>query len=494
MSEREEDADADSVEATRSGRHIKRRRFDDEIVESSLGGVSKLGAHGTLQSTPTTPTPVAAIVKMPRPSKESRKNSPPRSLLEVPVATPVKETKVKDLKGKESQSQAARPSKPAQKSSKKRKSEIQLDEILGSTSKPASPFTISSPPFTCLSAPLDDSEDEIDSWKPSDDQLLMQAVIQLKDLELVHKGTKFSYPFSLEQVTSRWKALLYPPGGSSDNSFEGIAELHPSTVEYLERKCPFSEEEEAILSNISSYDDPKMFQSILDAHKEVFHPRRSAKSLLKHWQLMKQYYLLADQHIPASSEKHIYLNFSDVEDEYNDAEMESRCKRRRDFALDNELRQLQRSARKEMKRLESELPLWHAMSADAKDDCRKKVVPDVDNQTLAVLRGRSVRYLMRSKEISLGRSSREIKVDVDFSLEGYAYKISRRQAIIKLRNNGEFVFANEGKRPVYVDGNPVLTGNKLRLNHNSVVELAGLRFVFLVNQKLINSGMANHIQ
>lgn len=38
---------------------------------------------------------------------------------------------------------------------------------------------------------------------------------------------------------------------------------------------------------------------------------------------MKQYYLLADQHIPASLEKHILLNFSDVEDEYNDAEMES---------------------------------------------------------------------------------------------------------------------------------------------------------------------------
>jgi len=237
-----------------------------------------------------------------------------------------------------------------------------------------------------------------------------------------------------------------------------------------------------------------MFQSILDANKDVFHPKRSAKSLLKHWQLMKQYYLLHDQQIPASFEKHIFLNFSDVEDEYNDVEMEAQSNRRRDFDLDNELRQLQRSARKEMKQLEAELPLWNAMSAEAKEDCKKKAVPDFDNQTLAVLRGRSVRYLMRSKEISLGRSSKEVRVDIDFSLEGYAYKVSRRQAIIKLRNNGEFVFANEGKRPVYVDGNPVLTGNKLRLNHNSVVELAGLRFVFLVNQKLINSGMANHIQ
>ncbi|CAB1315146.1 unnamed protein product, partial [Coregonus sp. 'balchen'] len=77
--------------------------------------------------------------------------------------------------------------------------------------------------------------------------------------------------------------------------------------------------------------------------------------------------------------------------------------------------------------------------------------PDFDNQTLAALRGRMVRYLMRSRE-----------------------------------NNGDFFIANEGRRPIYIDGRPVLSGYKWKLNNNSVVEIAGLRFVFLINQELIS--------
>ena len=61
---------------------------------------------------------------------------------------------------------------------------------------------------------------------------------------------------------------------------------------------------------------------------------------------------------------------------------------------------------------------------------------DFDNQTLAVLRGRQVRYLMRSREISVGLATEDLTVDVDLSLEGPA--------------TGHFHFhlANEGKRPV----------------------------------------------
>lgn len=79
---------------------------------------------------------------------------------------------------------------------------FQFDEVQsgGNASIPASPSMAVPPLFSSLSAPVDESEDELDYWKPSDDQLLMQAVLQIKDLELVHKGTKFSYPFSLQQV------------------------------------------------------------------------------------------------------------------------------------------------------------------------------------------------------------------------------------------------------------------------------------------------------
>lgn len=86
--------------------------------------------------------------------------------------------------------------------------------------------------------------------------------------------------------------------------------------------------------------------------------------------------------------------------------------------------------------------------------------------------------------------------------------------VIKLKNNGDFFIANEGRRPIYIDGRPVLGGNKWKLNNNSVVEvswgggsgvlggrsgvlggahsppasplqIASLRFVFLINQDLI---------
>ena len=75
-------------------------------------------------------------------------------------------------------------------------------------------------------------------------------------------------------------------------------------------------------------------------------------------------------------------------------------------------------------------------------------------------------------QITIGRATKDNQIDVDLSLEGPAWKISRRQGAIKLRNNGDFYIANEGKRPLYIDGKPILTGNKQKLNNNSVVEVS----------------------
>lgn len=119
--------------------------------------------------------------------------------------------------------------------------------------------------------------------------------------------------------------------------------------------------------------------------------------------------------------------------------------------------------------------------------------PEFDNQTLAVLRGRLVRYLMRSREvmfecenwgkdgtyslivlkfqITFGRTTKEQGVDVDLTLEGPAYKVSRKQGTIKLRSNGDFFISNEGKRPIYIDGMPLLSGSKNRINNNCVIEV-----------------------
>ena len=46
-------------------------------------------------------------------------------------------------------------------------------------------------------------------WKPSDDFLLIQSVIQLNDLNEVKQLTKFSNDFSLKEIKDRWYAIMY---------------------------------------------------------------------------------------------------------------------------------------------------------------------------------------------------------------------------------------------------------------------------------------------
>ena len=80
-------------------------------------------------------------------------------------------------------------------------------------------------------------------------------------------------------------------------------------------------------------------------------------------------------------------------------------------------------------------------------------------------------FHLTNLQITIGRSTSESTIDVDLSLEGPAWKISRRQGLIKLRNNGEFYIANEGKRAIHIDGKAVIKGMKCKLNNNSVVEV-----------------------
>ena len=55
--------------------------------------------------------------------------------------------------------------------------------------------------------------------------------------------------------------------------------------------------------------------------------------------------------------------------------------------------------------------------------CVAEFGPDV----YAVLKGKVVEFTMTSREVTLGRSSATARVDFDLSMEGPAFKISRRQ-------------------------------------------------------------------
>ena len=100
---------------------------------------------------------------------------------------------------------------------------------------------------------------------------------------------------------------------------------------------------------------------------------------------------LSDQSVqPLPRDNHI-LNFLDAEANINDSELYEP----KDEYINHELAAADRKAKKEIRHLEAEIQKWQVLV----DKVRGDNPPDFDNQTLAVLRGRLVPYLMRSKEV-----------------------------------------------------------------------------------------------
>lgn len=320
---------------------------------------------------------------------------------------------------------------------------------------------------------------EFGRWRPADDLALITAIQQTNDLTAVYLGVKFSCRFSQKEIQERWYQLLYDPV-ISRLATTAIKQLPQDVIANAQNNALWSKDEEHILSNIPANSPASLdlFQELLDKNPGVFHQCRSAKALRNHWLCMRQHQLLSDQTV--STAEHA-MSFSDAEEQITDAELLEP----KDDNLEQELSLADKRNKREIRLLETEIPLWQVIVEQLNATTGATTVTpsnEFDSFTLAVLRGRLVRYLMRSREITVGRSTADNLVDVDLSLEGPAWKISRRQAVIKLRSDGEYCVVNEGRRPLYIDGKPVVLGTKARLHHNSTFEICGLRFVFLINQ------------
>lgn len=138
-----------------------------------------------------------------------------------------------------------------------------------------------------------------------------------------------------------------------------------------------------------------------------------------------------------------------------------------------------RQAKREMLQLEKELPVWSEMLSVAPS-------PLFDEGVLAILKGRVVQFMMRAHEVTIGRKSESKQVTFDLSLEGPAYKISRHQATIRLNSDGIFTIKNEGRRPLYISGQVVVTGETAHLQDNQVLEVATFSLLVLLNNDISN--------
>ncbi|XP_078181019.1 forkhead-associated (FHA) domain-containing protein isoform X2 [Carex rostrata] len=89
----------------------------------------------------------------------------------------------------------------------------------------------------------------------------------------------------------------------------------------------------------------------------------------------------------------------------------------------------------------------------------------------AVFYGRNLKYFIKSPEVSIGRETEDVKVDIDLGKEGHANKISRRQAVIKMDESGSFHIKNIGKCPLFVNSKEVPAKKRINLTSNSLIEV-----------------------
>ncbi|KAG2640549.1 hypothetical protein PVAP13_2KG103500 [Panicum virgatum] len=73
----------------------------------------------------------------------------------------------------------------------------------------------------------------------------------------------------------------------------------------------------------------------------------------------------------------------------------------------------------------------------------------------AVLYGQRLKCYIRDPEVTLGRETGEVHVDIDLGKEGKTNKISRRQAVIKMDDGGTFYIKNIGKPSIFVNSKEV---------------------------------------
>lgn len=110
---------------------------------------------------------------------------------------------------------------------------------------------------------------------------------------------------------------------------------------------------------------------------------------------------------------------------------------------------------------------------------------------LAIFYGRRLKHYIKKTEIILGRATDGIDVDMDLGREGHANKISRRQALIKMEQDGSFFLKNLGKSSIFLNGKEIATGQAASLSSSSLIEIREMAFVFEINHKSVREYLAN---
>lgn len=314
-------------------------------------------------------------------------------------------------------------------------------------------------------------------WRPTDDLSLISAVTQTCDLQMVHLAVRFSCNFTLKEIQDRWFALLYDPLVSR-LAQQSIKALPSDVINKIIQNVLWSRDEDCIIADVDTDSDPTLedFQKLLDSNLDIFHQTRTASKLHNHWLLLRHYQLLNCQTARNVVSGNLQTNLLDMEAKIIDDQIIGA----EDDTLNQELAYADRCQKREIRRLEKEIPQWSMLLENSGHTQALDISDFNDLDTLAILKGRVLKYSINSDKVTIGRSCMEFEVDIDLSLEGPALKISRRQGVLS-HSDGRFKLLNSGRRPFYVNGIPLPFGASVFLLNNSVIEIHCIKLVFEIN-------------
>ncbi|KAL6207501.1 hypothetical protein ACLB2K_018459 [Fragaria x ananassa] len=104
------------------------------------------------------------------------------------------------------------------------------------------------------------------------------------------------------------------------------------------------------------------------------------------------------------------------------------------------------------------------------------------HRAFAILYGRHSKHYIKKPEVLLGRTTKDLIVDIDLAREGSGNKVSRQQATLKMEKDGSFYLKNFGSCSISVNSTELTPGQSLRLGSSCLIEIRGMPFIFEVNE------------